>query len=87
MEFLNHIILIVASCHYFEQGFVQQWETLFHPFQILATKVDDDVPLDLLQQFEGHRTTNRSGLKLQTIKSIGRIVEQRCPLITTEVVS
>ena len=62
VEFLNHIILIVASFHHFGQGFVQQRETLFQPFQILATKVDGDVPLDLLQQFEGHRTADQSGL-------------------------
>ena len=87
VEFLNHIIFIVASFHHFGQRFVQRRETLIQPFKILTHKVDDEVPLDLFQQLKGHRTTDRLGLKCQSIKSVGRIVEQRCPLINTEVVS
>lgn len=62
VEFLNQIILIVASFHHFGQDFVQQRETLLQPFRILATKVGGDVPLDLLQQFEGYCFADRSGL-------------------------
>ena len=86
VEFLNHIILIGASFHHFGQSLIQQLKTHFQAFQILAAKVDFDIPRNLSQQLEGYRITDRSGLKPQTIKSIGRIVEQRCPLINTEVV-